>query len=93
MVGGKSPLAHDELIYRFEFPERPGALMRFVSTMSPDWNISLFHYRNNGSDYGRILTGIQVPRDEMEQWRTFLGSLGYQYWDESQNPAYQLFLG
>jgi threonine dehydratase len=61
--------------------------------MSPDWNISLFHYRNNGSDYGRILTGIQVPRDEMEQWRTFLGSLGYQYWDESQNPAYQLFLG
>ncbi len=93
MVGGKSALAQDELIYRFEFPERPGALMRFVSAMSPDWNISLFHYRNNGSDYGRILAGIQVPTDEMEQWQTFLDSLGYPYWDESQNPAYQLFLG
>ncbi|MBD2234758.1 threonine ammonia-lyase, biosynthetic [Phormidium tenue] len=93
MVGGKSALAHDELLYRFEFPERPGALMKFVSAMSPDWNISLFHYRNNGSDYGRIVTGIQVPPQEMPQWQSFLDTLGYQYWDENQNPAYKLFLG
>lgn len=93
MVGGKSPLAHDELLYRFEFPERPGALMKFVSSMSPDWNISLFHYRNNGSDYGRIVTGIQVPPHEMEQWQAFLDTLGYPYWDENKNPAYKLFLG
>jgi threonine dehydratase len=93
MVGGKSALAHNELLYRFEFPERPGALMKFVSAMSPDWNISLFHYRNNGSDYGRIVTGIQVPPHEMEQWQGFLDTLGYQYWDENQNPAYKLFLG
>ncbi|HEY9736143.1 MAG TPA: threonine ammonia-lyase, biosynthetic [Trichocoleus sp.] len=93
MVGGKSPLAHDELLYRFEFPERPGALMKFVSSMSPDWNISLFHYRNNGSDHGRIVTGIQVPPHEMTEWQTFLDSLGYPYCDEHKNPAYKLFLG
>jgi len=93
MVGGKSPLAHNELLYRFEFPERPGALMKFVNSMSPDWNISLFHYRNNGSDYGRIVAGIQVPPHEMTDWQNFLDSLGYRYWDENQNPAYKLFLG
>ncbi|HEY9878364.1 MAG TPA: threonine ammonia-lyase, biosynthetic [Leptolyngbyaceae cyanobacterium] len=93
MVGGKSPLAHDELLYRFEFPERPGALMKFVNSMSPDWNISLFHYRNNGSDHGRIVTGIQVPPHEMEQWQAFLDTLGYPYCDENKNPAYKLFLG
>lgn len=93
MVGGRSPLAHNELLYRFEFPERPGALMKFVATMSPNWNISMFHYRNNGSDYGRIVVGIQVPPDEMTEWQGFLDSLNYQYWDESNNPAYQLFLG
>jgi threonine dehydratase len=93
MVGGKSPLAHNELLYRFEFPERPGALMKFVNAMSPDWNISLFHYRNNGSDYGRIVTGIQVPPHEMAEWQAFLDDLGYRYWDENQNPAYKLFLG
>ncbi len=93
MVGGHSPLAHDELLYRFEFPERPGALMKFVTSMSPDWNISLFHYRNNGADYGRIVVGMQVPPHEMPEWQTFLDSLGYRYWDESQNPAYKLFLG
>jgi threonine dehydratase len=93
MVGGRSPLAHNELLYRFEFPERPGALMKFVSAMSPNWNISLFHYRNNGSDYGRIAAGIQVPPEEMADWQAFLGTLGYRYWDENQNPAYQLFLG
>ncbi|MCG5058640.1 MAG: threonine ammonia-lyase, biosynthetic [Limnoraphis sp. WC205] len=93
MVGGRSPLAHHELLYRFEFPERPGALMKFVASMSPNWNISLFHYRNNGSDYGRIVVGMQVPPQEMEQWQAFLDTLGYRYWDENQNPAYKLFLG
>ncbi|MEO8670724.1 MAG: threonine ammonia-lyase, biosynthetic [Tahibacter sp.] len=92
LVGGRSGLADDELLYRFEFPERPGALMRFLSAMSPNWNISLFHYRNQGADYGRILVGIQVPRREMAQFRRFLASLGYPHWDESANPAYRLFL-
>ena len=92
MVGGRSILAHHELLYRFEFPERPGALMKFVASMSPDWNISVFHYRNNGADYGRIVVGVQVPPDEMSQWQAFLDSLGYRYWDESNNPAYKLFL-
>ncbi|MBD2055242.1 threonine ammonia-lyase, biosynthetic [Oculatella sp. FACHB-28] len=93
MVGGRSPLAHHELLYRFEFPERPGALMKFVGSMHPNWNISMFHYRNNGADYGRIVVGMQVPPHEMEEWQTFLDTLGYRYWDESQNPAYKLFLG
>lgn len=92
MVGGKSPLSHNELLYRFEFPERPGALTNFVSTMSPAWNISLFHYRNHGADYGRIVVGMQVPPEEKDQWQAFLKSLGYRYWDESHNPAYRLFL-
>ena len=92
LVGGRSPLAHHELLYRFEFPERPGALMKFVASMSPNWNISLFHYRNNGADYGRIAVGMQVPPYEMAEWQAFLDSLGYRYWDESQNPAYKLFL-
>jgi threonine dehydratase len=92
MVGGHSSLAHHELLYRFEFPERPGALMKFVGSMSPDWNISLFHYRNNGADYGRIVVGMQVPPGEMQEWREFLDSLGYRYWEETQNPAYKLFL-
>jgi len=93
MVGGHSPLAHNELLYRFEFPERPGALMQFVDSMSPHWNISMFHYRNNGADYGRIVVGIQVPPEDKADWEAFLNTLGYQYWDENQNPAYQLFLG
>lgn len=93
MVGGRSPLADHELLYRFEFPERPGALMKFVGSMSPNWNISLFHYRNNGADYGRIVVGVQVPPLEMQEWQAFLDTLGYRYWDESQNPAYKLFLG
>lgn len=92
MVGGRSSLAHHELLYRFEFPERPGALMKFVCSMSPNWNISLFHYRNNGSDYGRIVVGMQVPPEEMGEWQAFLETLGYRYWDENKNPAYKLFL-
>lgn len=93
MVGGRSPMAGNELLYRFEFPERPGALTKFLGCMSPHWNISLFHYRNNGADYGRIVVGTQVPPDEMNEWQSFLDTLGYPYSDESQNPAYQLFLG
>ena len=93
LVGGKSALAKDELLYRFEFPERPGALMRFLDSMAPNWNISLFHYRNQGGDVGRILVGLQVPQAEMDEFRQFLASLGYRYWDESGNPVYKLFLG
>jgi threonine dehydratase len=97
MVGGHAPAeirsARGELLYRFEFPERPGALMRFLSSMRTDWNISLFHYRNHGSDTGRVLVGMQVPRHEMREFQRFLTNLGYPYADESRNPAYRLFLG
>lgn len=92
LVGGRSVLAQDELLYRFEFPERPGALVRFLTAMSPNWNISLFHYRNHGADYGRVLLGLQVPRNEKKIFRQFLAALTYRYWDESRNPAYHLFL-
>ncbi len=92
LVGGKSALAQDELLYRFEFPERPGALMRFLNSLAPNWNISLFHYRSQGGDVGRVLVGLQVPKKEMKDFRDFLASLGYRHWDESGNPAYKLFL-
>jgi threonine dehydratase len=92
MIGGRTPLASDELLYRFEFPERPGALTRFLSHMHPDWNISLFHYRNQGADYGRILVGIQVPLDERALFQSFLDALGYPFCDESENAAYRLLL-
>lgn len=92
MVGGRSTLAGNELLYRFEFPERPGALMRFLSSMKPDWNISLFHYRNQGADYGQILIGIQVPPGSKKAFKAFLEEVGYPHWNESDNPAYKLFL-
>lgn len=92
LVGGRSPLAHDERLFRFEFPERPGALMRFLTSMSPDWNISLFHYRNHGSDVGRVLVGMQVPDADGEAFADFLVRLGYRHWEESDHPAYRLFL-
>jgi threonine dehydratase len=92
MVGGRAPFARNELLYRFEFPERPGALMRFLDSMRGDWNISLFHYRNQGADYGRVLVGVQVPRSEFPAFRRFLKALGYPYADETRNPAYKLFL-
>ena len=92
LVGGRSPLAHDERVFRFEFPERPGALITFLSNMAPNWNISLFHYRNHGSDVGRVLVGIQVPDDDAEQFSTFLEQLGYRYWDETDHPGYRRFL-
>ena len=92
-VGGHAPSAvGNEILYRFEFPERPGALMRFLNAMSRGWNISLFHYRNHGADYGRVLVGMQVPAPEQPQFQAFLKQIGYPYWDESRNPAYQLFL-
>ncbi|NNM83305.1 MAG: threonine ammonia-lyase, biosynthetic [Burkholderiales bacterium] len=93
MVGGHSPLADNEIVYRFEFPERPGALMQFLNSMSHNWNISLFHYRNHGTDYGRVLAGMQVPANEMNEFNHFLAQLGYRYWPESENPAYKQFLG
>jgi threonine dehydratase len=93
LVGGHSPQVAHEVIYRFEFPEKPGALMNFLNTMGEGWNISLFHYRNHGADFGRVLVGIQVPPNEQIQFSMFLAKLGYPYWEETQNPAYQLFLG
>jgi threonine dehydratase len=92
MVGGRAPFAKNELLYRFEFPERPGALMKFLENLRSDWNISLFHYRNHGADYGRVLVGIQVPKNEMREFTAFLRKLGYPYADETRNPAYRLFL-
>jgi threonine dehydratase len=92
LVGGHSPTISNEIVYRFEFPERPGALMNFLNRMSAGWNISLFHYRNHGADYGRVLVGMQVPPDEMGDFRQFLRTLGYAHWDETGNQAYRLFL-
>ena len=93
LVGGHAPAAKNEIIYRFEFPERPGALMRFLDSMSAGWNISLFHYRNHGADYGRVLVGMQVPPSDKAEFRRFLARLGYTYVDESANLAYRMFLG
>lgn len=93
LVGGHAPDAVNEVMYRFEFPEKPGALMNFLNTMEHDWNISLFHYRNHGADFGRVLVGMQVPPYDMQAFEQFLQQLGYPYWDETSNPAYDLFLG
>jgi len=93
MVGGRSELARDERLFRFVFPERPGALLRFLSSMHPGWNISLFHYRNQGADYGRILVGLQVPAADDAELARFLENLGYPYVEETTNPVYRLFLG
>ena len=101
MVGGRAPWSGDrraarhanERLYRFEFPERPGALMKFLNSLRSDWNISLFHYRNHGADYGRVLAGIQVPPPEMEDFERFLKKLGYPWVEETGNPVYKLFLG
>jgi len=92
MVGGRSELALEERLYRFIFPERPGALMKFLSSMHPGWNISLFHYRNQGADYGRILVGLQVPRADRRALASALEALGYPFEDETDNPVYRLFL-
>jgi len=92
MVGGHSKLAQDERLLRFEFPERPGALMKFLSLMRPGWNISLFHYRNQGADYGRILVGLQVPEADNTAFAEFLQTLGYPCVEETNNPVYRMFL-
>jgi threonine dehydratase len=100
MVGGRLPASAgaalnqgEERLYRFVFPERPGALMAFVNALHPNWNISIFHYRNHGADVGRIVVGVQVPPGELEAWQAFLADLPYQHWEETHNPAYRLFLG
>jgi len=92
MVGGHCPTIQDEVIYRFEFPERPGALLQFLNSLGTNWNISLFHYRNHGADYGRVLAGIQVPQAERPQLKSYLEKLGYPYWEETDNEAFRLFL-
>lgn len=92
MVGGRAENVNDEVVYRFEFPERPGALMRFLNQLGHKWNISMFHYRNHGAAYGRVLAGLQVPEEERELLREYMDKLGYRYWEETDNPAYQLFL-
>ncbi|MEB3159575.1 MAG: threonine ammonia-lyase, biosynthetic [Synechococcus sp.] len=101
MVGGRLPAsAHCqqeddclELLYRFEFPERPGALMTFVTALRPEWTISIFHYRNHGADVGRIVVGVLVKHADLDNWNTFLRDVGYPSWEETGNPAYRLFLG
>jgi threonine dehydratase len=92
MVGGRSPLAQDERLLRFTFPERPGALLKFLNLMRPNWNISLFHYRNQGADYGRILVALQVPPGDAEAFDEFIAKLGFPHVEETQNPLYRLFL-
>ena len=100
MVGGRLPQqnkaseqSRQELLYRFEFPERPGALMRFVNALHSNWSISIFHYRNHGADVGRIVVGVLVSPDDLESWQAVLRDLGYPSWEETSNPAYRIFLG
>ena len=86
-----SGIEHERL-FRFEFPERPGALLKFLHAIGTQWNITLFHYRNHGSDYGRVLAGVQVPAEDRAEFAEHLARLGYSHWDETDNPAYRLFL-
>ena len=92
LVGGHAPGLENEVLYRFEFPERPGALLKFLTAIGEKWNISLFHYRNHGAAYGRVLAGIQVPPADRKRFRAYLDDVGYPWWDETDNPAYALFL-
>jgi len=92
LVGGRAAGLNDEALYRFEFPERPGALLEFLTSIGKRWNISLFHYRNHGAAYGRVLVGMQIPKDQRKQLTSDLDKLGYPYWEETENPAYHLFL-
>ena len=93
MVGGHAKGVRHENLVRFEFPERPGALLFFLSRLGKRWNITLFHYRNHGAAYGRVLMGIQIPPDEKQEFLQCLNALDYPFWEESDNPAYQLFAG
>jgi threonine dehydratase len=92
MIGGRPRNLSDEVVYRFQFPERPGALLKFLNHFGKRWNISLFHYRNHGSAFGRVLCGMQVPKSEMPQFKKFLKNLGYSHWSETKNPVYKAFL-
>ena len=93
MVGGHAPNVGEEVVYRFEFPERPGALYTFLNRVAGHWNISMFHYRNHGAASGRVFVGMQVPKAERSQVKKFLSELGYPFWDETGNEAYKFFLG
>jgi threonine dehydratase len=92
MVGGGAPGLSDEVILRFEFPERPGALRKFLDCLGADWNITLFHYRNHGADYGRVLVGVQAPQADRARFEERIASLGYPFEEETDNPAYRMFL-
>jgi len=92
MVGGHCEQVTDEVVYRFEFPERPGALFNFLNKLGARWNISMFHYRNHGAAYGRVVVGLQVAETERHKVPETLDSIGYMYWDETDNPAYRLYL-
>jgi threonine dehydratase len=93
MVGGHAHGLEHERLFRFEFPERPGALLKFLQAIGSRWNISLFHYRNHGSDYGRVLAGVQVPSQDADEFEQHLRDLQYAYTEETGNPAYRMFLG
>ena len=101
MVGGRLPQNiteldksnHVELLYRFEFPERPGALINFLKNMKTNWTISIFHYRNHGADVGKIVIGVLIGNNEINDWDKFIEILGYKYWNETNNQTYKLFLG
>jgi len=93
MVGGHAQGIADEMLVRFEFPERPGALLTFLGGLGRRWNISLFHYRNHGAAYGRVLMGLQVPIPEQPELFQRLDEMGYRYWDETDNPACRIFAG
>jgi threonine dehydratase len=93
MVGGRAPAAAGRDVLRFEFPERPGALLKFLDGVGSRWNITLFHYRNHGADYGRVLAGLQVPQHDRPRFTAQLAALGYPYEDETANPVYRMFLG
>ncbi len=93
MVGGHAPEIDHETLIRFEFPERPGALLDFLSALGKRWNISLFHYRNHGAAYGRVLMGAQIPPSDQDDFHRSLDTLGFSYWDETDNPAYRIFAG
>jgi threonine dehydratase len=93
MVGGRSSQIVNEVVYSFEFPEKPGALMKFLSVIAGRWNISLFHYRNHGADHGKVLAGFQVPKEERAEFTKVLDEIGYNYLDVSKDPAYKYFLG
>jgi threonine dehydratase len=92
MVGGCAPGLRDERLFRFEFPERPGALLRFLTAIGDEWNISLFHYRNHGSDHGRVLVGIQIPDETSDEFMSHIAELGFDFFEETDNPAYKMFL-